>query len=151
MAAYEVAIVILVDRTGAVLMQHRDSFAPVAPDQWTVPGGRLEPGEAPESAARRETFEETGLLLDAPQLYWSGPRPYEEGFPHDVTVYLYCSPTGAVQDDVICGEGRAMMFVPRDDVLDRDIGNTCKNLLPQFLASSTYVELVRAAAELPVR
>lgn len=31
---------------------------------WTLPGGRLEPGERPEEAARREIAEELGLRLD---------------------------------------------------------------------------------------
>ena len=31
--------------------------------QWAIPGGRLEPGESPESAALRELHEEVGLYL----------------------------------------------------------------------------------------
>lgn len=30
---------------------------------WSVPGGHLEPGESPESALRREIYEETGALV----------------------------------------------------------------------------------------
>ncbi|SFU39049.1 NUDIX domain-containing protein [Alicyclobacillus macrosporangiidus] len=30
---------------------------------WEVPGGKLEPGETPEAAARREVWEETGATL----------------------------------------------------------------------------------------
>ena len=30
---------------------------------WCVPSGRLEPGESPEAAARREAWEEAGLIL----------------------------------------------------------------------------------------
>ncbi|MEO5878157.1 MAG: CoA pyrophosphatase [Streptosporangiaceae bacterium] len=34
------------------------------PGQWGLPGGRLEPGETPETAALRELHEELGLLVD---------------------------------------------------------------------------------------
>lgn len=145
MATYEIAIVILVDRTGAVLMQHRDGFAQVSPNQWAVPGGRVEPGETPEAAARREVLEETGLVVDAIQHYWSGPRPYEEAFEHTVTVHVFCAPTDARQDDVILGEGLAMTFVPGPGLLDLDLGITSRHVLPGFLASGTYADLMRSA------
>jgi 8-oxo-dGTP diphosphatase len=38
-------------------------LADIAGRGWCVPGGRLEPGESPEQAARRETGEETGATL----------------------------------------------------------------------------------------
>ena len=37
---------------------------------WFTPGGRIETGESPEAAARRELHEETGL--DARMLRWEG-------------------------------------------------------------------------------
>ena len=36
--------------------------------RWDVPGGRVEKGESPEEGARRELFEETGILVDASQV-----------------------------------------------------------------------------------
>jgi 8-oxo-dGTP diphosphatase len=145
-ASYEIAIVILVDRTGAVLLQHRDANAPVSPNQWTVPGGRVEPGETPQAAARREVLEETGLVVDGILPFWSGPRPFEKGFPHTVTVHAYYTATEALQEDVVCGEGLAMVFIPRDQLLDRDLAITSRHLLPEFLASPVYAELLRSAA-----
>jgi 8-oxo-dGTP diphosphatase len=41
---------------GSVLLVHRPSY-----DDWTLPKGKLEPGESWEDAARREVLEETGL------------------------------------------------------------------------------------------
>ena len=39
-----------------VLVVHRPRY-----DDWTLPKGKLEPGETPEAAALREVLEETGL------------------------------------------------------------------------------------------
>jgi 8-oxo-dGTP pyrophosphatase MutT (NUDIX family) len=133
MASYEVALVLLVDGSGAVLMQHRDEHAPVSPNQWSLPGGHLEPGETPEQAAHRELLEETGLTVQTLHPVWSGPRPYEAGFPHTVTVHVFRGTTGARQEDVILGEGRAMVFVPREDLLDRELAVTTAAVLPIHL------------------
>ncbi|MEU7947575.1 NUDIX domain-containing protein [Micromonospora taraxaci] len=121
MATYDVALVLLVDPSGAVLLQHRDEDIAVSPGQWSLPGGHVEPGESPEEAARRELLEETGLTADELHPLWSGPRPYEPGFPHTVTVHVFRGATTARQEDVVLGEGQAMVFVPRDQVLDREL------------------------------
>lgn len=39
------------------------ALANIAGRGWCLPGGRLEPGETPEQAARRETIEEIGATL----------------------------------------------------------------------------------------
>lgn len=133
MATYEVALVLLVDRSGAVLLQHRDGNTSVSPNQWSLPGGRIEAGETAEEAARRELLEETGLTAGDLDPLWNGPRPYEEGFPHTVTVHVYRGTTEATQDDVVLGEGRAMVFVPRDKVLDRELAVSTAAVLPRHL------------------
>jgi 8-oxo-dGTP pyrophosphatase MutT (NUDIX family) len=56
--------VFLVDPEGRILLELRDSQAPVSPNQWSVPGGQIEAGESPEAAARRELLEETGLRVE---------------------------------------------------------------------------------------
>jgi 8-oxo-dGTP diphosphatase len=43
-------------RDGTVLLVHRPKY-----DDWTLPKGKLDPGESFEDAARREVEEETGL------------------------------------------------------------------------------------------
>jgi 8-oxo-dGTP pyrophosphatase MutT (NUDIX family) len=69
-------LVFLVDPAGRLLLQLRDTHAPVGANQWSVPGGGLEPGEEPEAGARREVLEETGLHVDGPLvLFWQGTRP----------------------------------------------------------------------------
>jgi len=43
-------------RGGKVLIAKR-----IKPPLWSLPGGRIEPGETPEAAAMRELLEETGV------------------------------------------------------------------------------------------
>jgi 8-oxo-dGTP pyrophosphatase MutT (NUDIX family) len=47
-------------REGKVLIAKR-----IRPPLWSLPGGRIEPGETPEAAAIRELFEETGVTAEA--------------------------------------------------------------------------------------
>ena len=58
-----IAVVLLVDPRGWVLLQERDADAPRAANQWGMVGGHVEDGEAFEPAAYRELAEETGLAL----------------------------------------------------------------------------------------
>jgi ADP-ribose pyrophosphatase YjhB (NUDIX family) len=50
---------VVVDRAGRVLLVRRGR--PPSVGSWTLPGGRIEPGETPEAAVLREVLEETGV------------------------------------------------------------------------------------------
>lgn len=116
-AEIAVALVFVHDTRGFLLMQHRDEHAPKHKNLWGTPGGRIEPGEIPVEAAHRELFEETGLVVPNLRPFWSGPNP-DTADP--VMFYAFHGTTTATQDDVVLGEGQAMVFVdPRDiDRLD---------------------------------
>jgi len=105
----------------------------VSPNQWSLPGGHLEPGETPEQAARRELLEETGLTADDLYPFWTDPRPYEADFLHTVTVHVFRGATSTWQEDVILGEGREMVFIPQDQVLEGDLAVTTAAVLPFHL------------------
>lgn len=53
------ASAVVLRRDGRVLLVQR-ARAPLT-DTWTLPGGKLEPGEHPRDAAAREVREETGI------------------------------------------------------------------------------------------
>lgn len=54
-------VAILRDRDGRVLISQRPAGKPQA-GRWEFPGGKLEAGEAPEAALRRELLEELGIV-----------------------------------------------------------------------------------------
>lgn len=57
---------------------------------WTTPGGKSEPGETPEDAARRETAEETGIT-ELRDLRRIGDVPGASGRGEIVRVYVAAS------------------------------------------------------------
>jgi 8-oxo-dGTP diphosphatase len=136
-----VSVVLLVDRQGRILMQHRDARAKVSPNQWAFPGGSIEPGEEPLHAAHRELREETGLTVAELRPYGVFQRASVNNPAATVEIHAYCAATDAVQDDVVLGEGQAMVFLPPVEATRRDLGITAELLLPLFLASNEYAEL----------
>ncbi len=123
-----------------MLMQHRDAHARVAANQWAFPGGSIEPGEEPMAAAHRELEEETGLRV-ALTPYGVYYRPSVTNAAAQVEIHAYWAATDATQDDVVLGEGQAMVFLTPQEAVERDLGVTAEILLPAFLASAEYSAL----------
>ena len=66
----------LIDADGRVLVQQRPPGKPMA-GLWEFPGGKIDVGETPEAALRRELAEELGIAIDesclAPAAFASEP------------------------------------------------------------------------------
>ncbi|RLP84385.1 MULTISPECIES: NUDIX domain-containing protein [unclassified Micromonospora] len=130
-----IACVLLVDPDGRLLLQLRDGNARYHPNVWGLPGGHAEVGETPEQTAERELLEETGLRADGPL------RPFAvQSLPELERVkHYFIGHTRARQEDVVLGEGAAMVFVPRDEVLDgRPYTPGTVEVLTRFLAAPEY-------------
>lgn len=140
--------VLLVDARGWLLMQLRGQDAPLSPGQWSFPGGGIEPGESPEQAAHRELFEETGLRIEgALALFWAGLRPSASGSGALADWHFYYASTTARQEDVVLGEGDAMLFTPRERIAALDLGVSARFIVPRFLASEEYQRLLAASGK----
>jgi len=66
---------------------------------WEFPGGKVEPGEAPDDAARRELTEETGLEAGQLEPLIVVLHDYD-GLPLRFHVFLARDPVGQVRPDV---------------------------------------------------
>jgi len=135
---HAVACVLLVDRAGRLLLQLRDAHAAYHPNVWGLPGGHWEPGETIEETALRELREESGLRPDGPLRLFA-----EQEIPEvDRVKHYFFGATTARQEDVVLGEGRAMVFTAPADVLDgRPYTPGTVDVLARFLSSPEYAEL----------
>ncbi|RLT58768.1 MAG: NUDIX domain-containing protein [Chloroflexi bacterium] len=74
MLVREYAVAVFVAHEGAVLLHFHRKLG-----RWLPPGGHVEPNELPDEAARRETLEETGIIVDlidaSNPLFIDVPRP----------------------------------------------------------------------------
>ena len=133
------ASVAVVDPHGRVLMQERDEHAPVHPDLWGLPGGRLEDGESFVEGALRELEEETGLRMRADDLTSLGRNRFHSDPSGGVDTYELFTAYAEVSDaDVTCGEGRQMVFVDAAGLFDRPLLVAATMQLPDLLDSAAY-------------
>lgn len=136
--------VLLVDPSGRILLQERDEHAVIDPETWGLVGGHLDDGEDFESAAYRELAEETGVVLERGDLaFW---REFEvdhtEPYGSLDRMHVYAAACALRDDDIVCGEGRRIVFVEPGRVPGLPLSSAATDILPAFLASDLYQELV---------
>ena len=76
---------VIKDGQGRLLLIKR-GHAPAA-GLWSLPGGRIEPGETDAEALVREMREETGLMIAVGQLIGTVRRPAQNGGVFDIRDY----------------------------------------------------------------
>ncbi|MBD3896887.1 NUDIX domain-containing protein [Halomonas sp. ML-15] len=79
------AFAVILDDVSRVLLCHRRDF-----DAWNLPGGKVEPLEAPWKAAQREVLEEVGLIVRVERLVGVYSVPEQE----TVVFTFLCTGTG---------------------------------------------------------
>ncbi|RLL48382.1 NUDIX domain-containing protein [Oceanobacillus piezotolerans] len=74
---------VIVEQNKCILLQHRTDE-----DNWCIPGGVMELGETFEETAKRETLEETGLVVHRLELFgiYSGEDCFVQ-YPNKDKVY----------------------------------------------------------------
>jgi 8-oxo-dGTP pyrophosphatase MutT (NUDIX family) len=104
-------------------------------------GGHVEPGEDFDTAVHREILEETGIVTgpDDLVLWLETEFDYTDGHHSDYRVYA--GRVDLTDDDIVLGEGRAIVFVDPAETAALDKAESCAHLLPLFLASDLYARL----------
>ncbi|MGC5014733.1 NUDIX hydrolase [Streptosporangium sp. DT93] len=77
---------IVVDGSGRMLLVRRGR--PPGEGLWSIPGGRVEPGESDPEAVTREVLEETGLSVVPGPLAGTVDRPGPGGAVYEIRDYL---------------------------------------------------------------
>lgn len=124
----------LFDEQGRLLLvQQRDDGV------WSTPGGFIEPDERPADAARREMWEETGLLVRVERLVgvYGGPEcvvryPNGDEAQYVIIAFACTMPTGASRPDGV--ETVAMRFCSTAEASSLALAPWLRALLPMIYA-----------------
>jgi len=134
--------VILVDRRGWLLLQERDEFPVIDPEKWGPPGGHLEPDEDPAEGAARELLEETGVRVDPAELrLWRVIDVFHQAYDSDDRMHVFAAPADLTDDDIVCGEGRRIVFVEPGAARELDLTASAAISVPGFLDSDLYASM----------
>lgn len=135
--------VIALDRWGRALLQLRDADLPADryPNTWSIPGGILEPGEAPDAGAFREFEEETGILLQDLKLFRLFRR--EPDFPASTTdlYHVYFADPDIDESEVRVNEGQAFKYWGPRELESLEMPVHARAIMEQFFESAHYKRL----------
>lgn len=112
--------------------------------KWNGLGGKLEPGESPETCMRREVLEESGLTVEAAELKGFLSFPDFDGrFDWYAFVFLVTRVSGKVGDDPPEG---TLAWVPTADVPSLPLWEGDRVFLPWLDRPGTFSGLFRYQA-----
>jgi 8-oxo-dGTP diphosphatase len=124
----QVAVILLQNANGEILLQHRSADAPTYPDHWAFFGGHIEDGETPEQAVAREAMEELQYELERPALF-----KVHTSVPNCVIYVFVADYSGA---ELVLGEGQGMRWFVPSETKHLLMNDHDRSILEEFAASN---------------
>jgi 8-oxo-dGTP diphosphatase len=113
-----------------ILMMKRGPHRRVFPNRFNGVGGHIERDEDPETGARREILEETGLTVG--KLRLCGVSHIDAGADTGIVLYIYAATSDTRELTVETAEG-TLQWVPKSEVLSLDLVEDLPQILPRIL------------------
>lgn len=129
---------IVVD-TGRVLLVQRGQQPSLG--LWSIPGGRLEPGESLEAGCAREVLEETGLHVEVGALVGRVERDAPAGGVYVIADFL-CRPTGEARAAVAGDDAADVRWCTADELAALDDAGLMAPGVLQALAGWGVLDLL---------
>jgi 8-oxo-dGTP pyrophosphatase MutT (NUDIX family) len=98
-------------------MKRRDDLPwLIFPDQWSLFGGGIEPGETPEEALRRELREELAYEAEAPEFFteWRVMLPFPVPHIVEITYYVVGIKESDIQNLTLMEGAEMALFRPEE-------------------------------------
>jgi 8-oxo-dGTP diphosphatase len=139
MAKVRTVSALLRNRQGQLIAQLRDDKPGLMfPAHWSTLGGRIEEGETPDEAMRRELIEE--IEICPPMTFW---RLFEhqfvnEGKSYEVDIYVYIGDIDLEIDDIHLHEGQRLAYLDEADLDKLPFAFGLDHLYREFFATHEH-------------
>ncbi len=120
----ELAVGAIVRHAGALLLIERAQ--PPGEGLWSLPGGRVEPGESVTDAVEREVSEETGLVVQCGELVGHAERMSAD---HHFFILDFAAELRGPSKIVAATDARQGRWVPLEDVISEPLVDGLREFL----------------------
>lgn len=119
MSLHKIVVAAIIEYDGKVLVHQRPQGKWGA-GKWELPGGKLEPGEAPREALARECREELGVEVHCGAIHDVTTWQYEDIGPV-ILIFIHATLVDSSSANAVCSiEGGAVEWAERGDLLGYD-------------------------------
>ncbi|MFN3693367.1 MAG: NUDIX hydrolase [Ignavibacterium sp.] len=119
--------IILINSNNEVLLLLRDDNPQIPfPNQWDIPGGKIEEGETPDVTIKREMSEELGLKS------LSDFRLFKIYTSDNLTDFIFWKRINLNPEEIILTEGKKLKYFRLDEIRKTNLAFNYNHVLEEF-------------------